>query len=96
MRGSMALFAALTLLGWAPAQASESAESSGWESANRIGRGAFDLVLLRPLQLVQVVAHVAVFVPAYPMSLPFGGGEDVLDLCITEPIARFTRPLGEL
>ena len=61
------------------------------------GRKVFDLAVLRPLQLVQVAVSAIVFVPAYPLAWPFGGGDDVLVLCITEPVDRaFRRPLGEL
>lgn len=94
---SFALVTALALMGPAPTLALDDPEQSGWARANRVGRGAFDLVILRPLQLVQVVVSAAFFVPAYPVSLPFGGGDDVLELCITEPVERaFTRPLGDL
>jgi hypothetical protein len=93
----LALVTALALLGPAPTLALDDPHQSGWARANHVGRGAFDLVILRPLQLVQVVVSAAFFVPAYPVSLPFGGGDDVLELCITEPVERaFTRPLGDL
>jgi hypothetical protein len=93
----LALGTALALLAPAPSQALEGPEQSAWTHANNVGRGAFDLVILRPLQLVQVVLSAAVFVPAYPVSLLFDGDDDVLELCITEPVERaFRRPLGDL
>lgn len=87
---------AVTLLLSAPALAAGRSEARSPAVASDFGRDAFDLAVLRPLQLVQVAVHAAVFVPIYPISLPFGGGESVLDLCITKPIERFTRPIGEL
>jgi len=93
----LALVTALALLGPAPALSLEDPEQSGLMRANRVGRQAFDLVILRPLQLVQLAVSAAVFVPAYPVSLLFDGDEDVLELCITEPVERaFRRPLGDL
>jgi hypothetical protein len=87
----------LALLGPAPALGLEDPEQSGWARANDVGRTAFDLVILRPLQVVQVAVSAAVFVPAYPVSLLFDGDEDVLEICITEPVERaFRRPLGDL
>ena len=91
-RGVLTLLATLMALLAAPAQAAGRSDAP----ASDVGRNAFDLAVLRPLQLVQVVVHAAVFVPIYPISLPFGGGEGVLDLCITKPMERFTRPIGEL
>ena len=84
----LALISALALMAPAPTLALDDPQRSGWTRANRVGRGAFDLVVLRPLQLVQVAVSAAFFVPAYPVSLPFGAGEDVLELCITEPAER--------
>jgi hypothetical protein len=87
----------LALLAPAPSVASEDPEQSGWARADSVGRTAFDLVILRPLQLVQVALSAAVFVPAYPVSLLFDAGEDVLEICISEPVERaFRRPLGDL
>jgi hypothetical protein len=93
----LALATALALLAPAPTLALEDPEQSGWTRANSVGRTAFDLVILRPLQLVQVAVSAAVFVPAYPVSLLFDGEADVLEICITEPVDRaFRRPLGDL
>jgi hypothetical protein len=84
----------LALLPPAPALSVEDPEQS---RANSTGRQVFDLVVLRPLQVVQVAVSAAIFVPAYPVSLLFDGGEDVLEICITEPVERaFRRPLGDL
>jgi hypothetical protein len=93
----LALVIALVLLGPAPALSAEDSDHSAWARANDAGRAAFDLVILRPLQVVQVAVSAVVFVPAYPVSLLFDGGEDVLEICITEPVERaFRRPLGDL
>jgi hypothetical protein len=93
----LALVTALALLGPAPALGLEESEQSGWARANDVGRTVFDLVILRPLQVVQVAVSAVVFVPAYPVSLLFDGDEDVLEICITEPVERaFRRPLGDL
>ena len=79
-----------------------SAEMAGYRSSEvepvpSLLRKLFDAVLLRPLQLGQLVLSAVLFVPAYPVSLLFGGGEDVLELCITEPTDRlFRKPLGDL
>ncbi len=79
------------------APASEAGSSSASGGAYQFSRRAFDLTVLRPLQLIQVIVSAAVFLPAYAVSLPFGGDEDVLEICITEPVDRaFRRPLGEL
>jgi hypothetical protein len=57
----------------------------------------FDAMLLRPLQLVQFVASAIVFVPAYPVGWLFGSEDEVLEICIQEPLDRaFRQPLGEL
>ena len=93
----LTLLIALALLGAVPALSVENPEQSGWTRANSTGRKAFDLVILRPLQVVQVAVSAAVFVPAYPVSLLLDGDEDVLEICITEPVERaFRRPLGDL
>ncbi|MDJ0867741.1 MAG: hypothetical protein QNK03_16675 [Myxococcota bacterium] len=89
---ALALLVALLLLASAPAAAREGEESGAIEA----GRKAFDAAILRPLQAVQVVVSAVILVPAYPVSWLFGGEEDVLDLCISEPIERLRRPLGEL
>ena len=61
------------------------------------GRRAYDLLVLRPLGLLQVVVGAAVYVPAYPVSLLVDGEDEVRDICITGPIDQtFRRPLGRL
>ena len=60
-------------------------------------RKVFDAMLLRPLQLIQVAVSAIVFVPAYPVGWIFGSEDEVLEICIQEPVDRaFRRPLGEL
>lgn len=61
-------------------------------------RIAYDLVLIRPLDLVQVATHVAFFPFAYPFSLAAGAAASdfVFDVCVSQPVDRaFRRPLGE-
>ncbi len=61
------------------------------------GRKLYDAVVLRPFGLFQTVLGSVAFLVFYPMALPFGGGDVVLDVCITKPVDRtFRRPLGEL
>jgi hypothetical protein len=93
-----ALWLALVAVSLAPAPAvAAGPEPGGWQQAKRVGRTAFDLVMLRPPQLVQVVVSAAIFLPAYPVSFLFDGDEDVMDALITEPTDRlFRTPLGEL
>ncbi len=62
-----------------------------------VGRKVFDAAILRPLQFVQVAVYAVAFVPAYPVAWAFDAEDDVMELCITEPVDRlFRRPLGEL
>ena len=60
-------------------------------------RKAYDVVVLRPLDVARLVAG-AVFLPiAYPVALVTGGTDFVLDVCILRPVDRaFQRPLGAL
>ncbi len=68
-----------------------------WRQEPAVPRKLFDATVLRPLQFVQLMLSAVIFVPAYPVALPFGAGDDVLELCITEPTDRlFRKPLGDL
>ena len=68
-----------------------------WRQEPSTSRKVFDAVILRPLQLGHVVLSAAFFLPAYAVAWPFGVTDDVVELCITEPVDRlFRRPLGEL
>ena len=61
-------------------------------------RIAYDLVLIRPLDLVQMATHVVFFPFAYPFSLVAGASASdfVLEACVSQPVDRaFRRPLGE-
>jgi hypothetical protein len=67
------------------------------EALDRGGRKPFDVVFQRPLELLLLGVGAVAFVPAYPVAWLFGGGDEVLELCITDPYARvFDTPLGEL
>jgi hypothetical protein len=60
-------------------------------------RKGYDLVVLRPLDLIRFVSGAVFFPVAYPVSLVTGGSDFVLDVCIGLPFDRtFRRPLGEL
>ena len=57
----------------------------------------FDALILRPLGLVQTVVSASIFLVAYPVSLVTGGSEDVIEICIEQPVAQtFRKPLGDL
>jgi hypothetical protein len=63
----------------------------------RVARSAWDLVVLRPLGLVQTLVSLPFLVVAYPISLVTGGSEDVVEICWTQPVDQtFRRPLGDL
>ena len=65
--------------------------------AEETGRKAFDLVPLRIFGLAQTAVSAVFSVPAYLLSAPFGGREDVSEICIEEPVAQtFRTPLGDL
>ena len=89
LAGSIALAAA-------PGRASDDTAPAS-SQGRHVARQIFDAALLRPLQLVQVVASAAVFLPAYPVGLLVGEGDYVMETCIREPVDRaFRRPLGAL
>ncbi len=68
-----------------------------WRQEPSVPRKLFDATVLRPLQFVQLILSAVIFVPAYPVASAFGAGDDVLELCITEPTDRlFRKPLGDL
>lgn len=91
----LALGAALLLLAAAgPAHAAGPAERSGPEHAGRVG---FDLLILRPLNLVTTAVSLVGAAVAYPVALPFGGQDHVVDYLVRDPVERtFRRPLGDL
>jgi hypothetical protein len=65
--------------------------------AEEAGRKAFDLVPLRIFGLAQTAVSAVFSVPAYLLAAPFGGSEDVTEICIEEPVAQtFRAPLGDL
>lgn len=69
-------------------------DSAGFERVSRIG---FDLLILRPLDLVTTTVSLVGAVVAYPIALPFGGQGHVVDYLIKDPIDRtFRQPLGDL
>ncbi|MDH5307434.1 MAG: hypothetical protein OEW02_09630 [Myxococcales bacterium] len=86
-----ALLCAALLAGAWPAAA------DGGGGAFRVPRQAYDLVVLRPLGLVQLVVSAGFFAAAYPVAQLAGGGDFVWDACIRQPFDRtLRRPLGAL
>jgi hypothetical protein len=64
---------------------------------DRLGRPIFDVAILRPMGLFQLIMSSVAFVPFYPLSLVVGGSDAVVEICITQPAERvFGKPLGEL
>lgn len=59
-----------------------------YRSTDTGGRKMYDLVVLRPLGLVQVGMGAAGFFTFYPISLATGGSDFVKDVCITMPVER--------
>jgi hypothetical protein len=54
-------------------------------------------VPLRIFGLAQTAVSAVFSVPAYLLAAPFGGSEDVTEICIEEPVAQtFRAPLGDL
>ena len=84
---------ALVVLSAAPAAAEPPAKESGLEDG---ARKAYDLVVMRPLNLVTTAVSLAGAVVAYPVAWPFGGEDQVVEYLVKEPIERtFRRPLGD-
>ena len=81
----------------ARATAGPAAEAEGAGGARRAGRIGFDLVILRPLSLVQAVVSVPFLAVFYPVARVTGGSDHVVEYFWTDPVQRpFRRPLGEL
>ena len=93
---SRAASAALTLLcalAFAlPAQAEEGRDPAS-PSAGDI---TFDLILMRPLGVLETTVGLAIFAIAAPLAAPGGGVHDVWDRFVGVPYDdTFARPLGE-
>ena len=66
-------------------------------AAEQFGRKLFDALILRPLGLVQTLVSASFFLVAYPVALVTGGSDDVIEICIEQPVAQtFRKPLGDL
>ena len=87
--------AALALLATSgPARASGPDGRTGPEHAARVG---FDLMILRPLNVVTTAVSLVGAALAYPVALPFGGQDHVVEYLVKNPVDRtFRRPLGDL
>ena len=58
---------------------------------------AYDLVVLRPLDLTTLAVSLPFFVVAYPVALVAGGSDFVREVCLDLPVERaLLRPLGAL
>jgi hypothetical protein len=78
----------------APARAASGDATGRVEQAGRVG---FDLLILRPLDVATTAIGLAAALVAYPVALPFGGEDHVVDYLVKKPVYRsFQRPLGEL
>jgi hypothetical protein len=65
--------------------------------AEETGRRAFDLMALRIFGLAQTAVSAVFSVPAWLLAAPFDASEDVIEICIEEPVAQtFQTPLGDL
>jgi len=86
----------IALLAAAPARADD-AELDRVEQPAHVGLRAYDLLLLRPLGLVQLAVGAVALVPSYPIAWFLGGQDDIVEACVTDPARRtFARPLGSL
>jgi hypothetical protein len=91
-RRLVAGFALLAILVPAPALA----EREGFLQAPAV-RKTWDVIAMRPFDLIQLGVSAGFFVLAWPVTLVTGGGDFVREVCITLPMERtFRRPLGEL
>ena len=61
------------------------------------GREIHDVAVLRPLGFVQTLVSAAAFAVFYPISLLTGGSDDVVEICIEQPIAQtFEQPIADV
>jgi hypothetical protein len=85
-------FALLAVVAPAPALADRDGFLQG-----PVVRKTWDVVALRPFDLIQLGVSAGFFVLAWPVTLVTGGDDFVREVCITLPMERtFRRPLGEL
>jgi len=100
-----ALLAGLLALAPAPGVRAQDATATGVRARDaaaptepqQVARSVFDLALMRPFGLLQVLVGAAVLPVAWPVGWATGGEDDVLRACIQDPVARtFRRPLGRL
>jgi hypothetical protein len=91
----VAVAALLALLATAaPVSAEAGSDRTSPEHAGRVG---FDLLILRPLNLVTTAVSLVGAAIAYPVALPFGGQDHVVEYLVKNPVDRtFRRPLGDL
>lgn len=84
----------------AGAPAAVGADAGGTTPAERpphLGEQVYDLLVLRPLGVVQLAVGAVALVPSYPIAWLFDGEGEVVRACLTDPVDRtFRRPLGRL
>jgi hypothetical protein len=88
--------AALPLAAWLATGSAAAEELRAVRDPDPV-RGIYDLVVLRPFDLVTLAVSAGVFVVAYPVALVTGGSGFVREVCIDLPVERaLRRPLGAL
>ena len=91
-RPASCLLLAIALVGAQPASAADAVSPE----TRALGRAAYDAVVLRPLGVVQTVVGAAFFPLFYALALPFAAGDEVVEICLEQPIERtFRRSLGD-
>lgn len=91
-RAFVPVFALALLLGTAPVANAESPD----RNSSSIAAKTLDLIVVRPLTLVQTMLGGFVVVVSFPLFIFNGDPEDVLDVAIRNPMEYFlNRPLGE-
>jgi hypothetical protein len=92
-RSRAAAFALSLALLAAPSIARAQSETG---SVDRTGGYVFDALILRPAGLCQLIIGSVVLVVAYPLALPSGDQQIVLERCTLDPFEdTFRRGLGD-
>jgi hypothetical protein len=97
-----ALLAALLVLSAPPVRAEDAAPQAGAAGTQQLTEEqvmaiAFDLLLLRPLGLVQTAIGVVLTPLAFVLAIPNDLENEVIEYLVKNPAQHtFQRPLGEL